>query len=98
MRHEPFRTPGGVRHALRYGLSKINLHEAGKEFSPRATTPLPGTADLCFLVDENVGEVKERLEQAGIEILEGGEIVPRVGARGNLLSVYVRDPDGNLIE
>lgn len=97
MRHEPFRTPRGVHHALRYGLSKINLHEAGNEFSPRATTAAPGTADLCFLVDEDVGDVKARLEEAGVEILEGG-IVRRVGARGNLLSVYMRDPDGNLIE
>ncbi|KLT38418.1 Glyoxalase/Bleomycin resistance protein/Dihydroxybiphenyl dioxygenase [Cutaneotrichosporon oleaginosum] len=97
MRHEPFRTPGGVRHALRYGLSKINLHEAGNEFSPRAKTALPGTADLCFLIDDDVGDVKTRLEKEGIEIVEDG-VVSRTGARGNLLSVYVRDPDGNLIE
>ncbi|BEI99437.1 hypothetical protein CcaverHIS631_0404800 [Cutaneotrichosporon cavernicola] len=98
MRHELFRTPTEVRHALRFGLSKINLHEAGNEFTPRATLAKPGTADLCFLVDEKVGTVQSRLEMAGIEILEGGGIVNRTGARGALLSVYIRDPDGNLIE
>lgn len=101
MRHEMFRpptAPNDVRHALRFGLSKINLHEQGHEFEPKAETALPGTADLCFLVDENVVDVKSRLEKDGVEILEGGEVVPRTGARGKISSVYIRDPDGNLVE
>ncbi|CAJ2509576.1 Uu.00g146020.m01.CDS01 [Anthostomella pinea] len=86
------------RHALHFGLQKINLHEAGHEFEPKAQAALPGTADLCFLVDEDVDGVRDRLRRRGVEVLEGGEVVRRTGARGALRSVYVRDPDGNLIE
>jgi catechol 2,3-dioxygenase-like lactoylglutathione lyase family enzyme len=92
---DPTRTP---RHALLFGSQKINLHQAGKEFEPKAATALPGTADLCFLAEEGVETVLERLKEKGIEVLEGGKVVKRTGARSALRSVYVRDPDGNLIE
>jgi catechol 2,3-dioxygenase-like lactoylglutathione lyase family enzyme len=76
------------RHALAFGSQKINLHEAGHEFEPKAAVPTPGSADLCFLVDE--------LDVAGLDVVEGP--VERTGAAGRLRSVYVRDPDGNLVE
>ena len=85
MIHEVF---GDDRHALRFGSQKINLHEAGHEFEPHADRPLPGSADLCFLVDQ--------LDTAGLDVVEGP--VEREGAAGLLTSVYVRDPDGNLVE
>jgi catechol 2,3-dioxygenase-like lactoylglutathione lyase family enzyme len=85
MTHEVF---GDERHALRFGRQKINLHESGHEFEPHAARPLPGSADLCFLVDE--------LDIAGLDVVEGP--VEREGAAGRLTSVYVRDPDGNLVE
>jgi catechol 2,3-dioxygenase-like lactoylglutathione lyase family enzyme len=85
MEHELF---AGGRHALRFGAQKLNLHEAGREFEPHAAAPLPGSADLCFLVDE--------LDTSRLEIVEGP--VTREGAVGPLTSVYVRDPDGNLVE
>lgn len=101
MRHEPFNpphTPGVTRHSLHFGTYKINLHESGREFEPKAGSVMPGSADLCFLIEEDVKVLKARLEESRIEILEGGEVVPRTGARGRLASVYIRDPDGNLIE
>jgi len=84
------------RLALRFGDQKINLHQAGAEFQPHAATPLPGTADLCLLVDGSIEAVVEHLETVGIPIEEGP--VDRTGAVGPLRSVYVRDPDGNLVE
>ncbi|KAF2221470.1 biphenyl-2,3-diol 1,2-dioxygenase III-related protein [Elsinoe ampelina] len=95
MEHEPF---GEGRNALKFGTQKINLHQAGAEFEPKATLAKPGTADLCFIVSTNVDEVLGKLKREGIEILEGGQVVTRTGARGQLRSVYMRDPDGNLIE
>ncbi|ADG91767.1 Glyoxalase/bleomycin resistance protein/dioxygenase [Arcobacter nitrofigilis DSM 7299] len=86
----------GSRIALKYGNQKINLHELGKEFEPKAFNVKEGSADLCFIVDTPVKEVKEFLESKNIEIIEG--IVPRTGARGPIESVYIRDPDMNLIE
>jgi catechol 2,3-dioxygenase-like lactoylglutathione lyase family enzyme len=87
---------GEGRHALAFGAQKINLHEAGWEFEPKAAVPTPGSADLCFLANVSVAEVVEHLQTNGIEILEGP--VGRTGATGPIKSVYFRDPDGNLIE
>ncbi|MDA7948630.1 MAG: VOC family protein [Hyphomicrobiaceae bacterium] len=85
----------GERTALKFGTQKINLHEAGNEFEPRAVHPTPGSGDLCFIV-ENLEAAKLRLDAEGVEIIEGP--VTRTGASGKLMSIYCRDPDGNLIE
>lgn len=87
---------GEGRYALAFGSQKINLHEAGREFEPKAAVPTPGSADLCFLANASVAEVFEHLGANGVEILEGP--VRRTGATGPITSVYFRDPDGNLIE
>ena len=87
---------GEGRHGLAFGSQKINLHEAGREFEPKAAVPTPGSADLCFLANVSVAEVVEHLQANGVEILEGP--VGRTGATGPIKSVYFRDPDGNLIE
>lgn len=83
------------RTALRFGPHKINLHERGKEFEPKSATPTPGSADLCFLVDD-FDAVAAHLASEGVSILEGP--VERTGARGKIRSYYIRDPDQNLIE
>jgi catechol 2,3-dioxygenase-like lactoylglutathione lyase family enzyme len=89
-------TFGNNRKALLFGNQKINLHEAGKEFEPKARTPLPGSADLCFVTDVPISEVLQHLKNCHMEIEEGP--VKRTGANAPILSVYIRDPDGNLIE
>ncbi|AQZ69408.1 biphenyl-2,3-diol 1,2-dioxygenase III-related protein [[Actinomadura] parvosata subsp. kistnae] len=89
-------TFGEGRRALRFGRSKINLHEAGHEFEPKAARPVPGSADLCLIVAESMETIVAELGAHGVEIEEGP--VGRTGATGGILSVYVRDPDGNLIE
>jgi len=89
-------TFGAGRKALRFGESKINLHQVGHEFEPKAHRPTPGSADLCFIVEQPVAAVAAELTAAGIVLVEGP--VERTGARGPITSVYVRDPDGNLIE
>lgn len=98
MKHASFESGGVERHALSYGTQKINLHISGKEFEPKAQTVQPGSGDLCFLVEDNIDGVLDRLKSDGINVLEGAEVVDRTGARGKLRSVYIRDPDGNLIE
>lgn len=86
----------GNRYALHFGMQKINLHEAGNEFEPKAARPTPGSADLCFITDEPLAAVIQRLQERSITIIEGP--VQRTGATGPIQSVYFRDPDGNLIE
>jgi catechol 2,3-dioxygenase-like lactoylglutathione lyase family enzyme len=87
---------GEGRYALAFGAQKINLHEAGQEFEPKASVPTPGSADLCFLTNASVAEVVEHLEANSVEIIEGP--MRRTGATGPIMSVYFRDPDGNLLE
>ncbi|HEX5613424.1 MAG TPA: VOC family protein [Burkholderiales bacterium] len=96
MQLESFRTPTEERWALKFGRQKINLHEWGKEFTPRAHVAAPGTLDLCFLASIPLEQVIERLKAANVPILEGP--VPKTGATSKLRSVYVRDPDLNLVE
>ncbi len=84
------------RKALAFGHSKINLHEAGHEFEPKARHVVPGSADLCFVAEDPLDDVIATLRAHGVPILEGpGD---RTGATGVIRSVYVRDPDGNLVE
>jgi len=87
---------GAGRKALVYGTQKINLHQRGHEFEPKAASPTPGSADLCFITRTPLVEVMAHLEACGVAILEGP--VPRTGACGPITSVYFRDPDSNLIE
>jgi len=87
---------GAGRKALAFGTQKINLHLAGHEFEPKAQHPTPGSADLCFLTDTPVDQYAAHLRSLGLAVLEGP--VARTGATGPLLSIYLRDPDSNLIE
>jgi catechol 2,3-dioxygenase-like lactoylglutathione lyase family enzyme len=80
----------------RFRAQKINLHEFTKEFEPKAATPKPGSADLCFLTETPLEQVIAELQTHDVELLEGP--VQRTGATGPILSVYFRDPDQNLIE
>ena len=89
-------TFGQDRVALTFGGQKINLHQAGAEIEPHAAAPTPGAADLCFLVDRPITAVAATLGEAEIPIELGP--VRRTGATSELVSLYVRDPDGNLIE
>jgi catechol 2,3-dioxygenase-like lactoylglutathione lyase family enzyme len=87
---------GEGRMALKFGGQKINLHEKGREFEPKATLAAPGTLDVCFIAAVPLKNVIERLASCRIRIIEGP--VMKTGARGPIRSVYVRDPDGNLVE
>jgi len=86
----------GTRVALKFGNQKINLHLLGSEFEPKAFNVKAGSADLCFIIEIPLREAKNHIENLGIEIEEG--IVSRTGANGEIESIYVRDPDKNLIE
>ena len=87
---------GEGRVALVFGHQKINLHQAGREFEPKAQHPTSGSGDLCFLTEIPLKTVVAHLVAEGIPIIEGP--VPRTGAEGPIESVYLRDPDGNLLE
>lgn len=89
-------TFGQGRRALAFGPSKINLHQAGHEFGPHAACPVPGSADLCLVTSTPLDEVVAHLAATGVTVEEGP--VPRTGAQGPMTSVYIRDPDQNLIE
>jgi catechol 2,3-dioxygenase-like lactoylglutathione lyase family enzyme len=89
-------TFGENRTALHFGESKINLHPIGWDYYLKAGNPNTGSADLCFIVDEDVWLLKTSLMGLGVEVIDGP--IARTGAIGDLLSIYVRDPDGNLIE
>lgn len=89
-------TFGDGRKALTFGQQKINLHERGKEFEPKAALPTPGSGDLCFITETPMDAVVEHLKAEQVTIIEGP--AKRTGAIGTLMSVYFRDPDGNLIE
>ncbi|MBI4573932.1 MAG: VOC family protein [candidate division NC10 bacterium] len=89
-------TFGQGRKALQFGRQKINLHERGREFDPKARHPTPGSGDLCFLTRIPLRQVIAHIRSCKVEILEGP--VRRTGAVGPIESVYVRDPDENLIE
>ena len=87
---------GQGRKAVIFGNQKINFHQQGKEFEPKALHPTPGSGDLCFITDAPMSEVIAHVRACGIEIIEGP--VKRTGAMGSMTSIYIRDPDQNLIE
>ncbi len=87
---------GSGRRALTFGTSKINLHQLGHEFDPKAAAPTPGSADLCLISVDSLDGVLAHLAELGVSVEEGP--VQRTGASGSITSVYFRDPDGNLIE
>lgn len=84
------------RKALAFGIQRLNLHQRGHEFNPKAAHPTPGSADLCFLTNTPLDEVIAYLTEQRIHIEEGP--VERTGAIGKLRSIYLRDPDRNLVE
>jgi catechol 2,3-dioxygenase-like lactoylglutathione lyase family enzyme len=92
---EPITFAGG-RRGLAFGRQKLNLHQAGREFEPKALKPTPGSLDLCFITETPMDDVVAHLKSSGVVIAEGP--VPKTGALGPMSSVYFRDPDGNLIE
>jgi catechol 2,3-dioxygenase-like lactoylglutathione lyase family enzyme len=97
MRHERHEAADGiVRQAFHFGNQKINLHIRGREFTPKAHLPVPGALDLCFIASVPLAQVMANLAAHAWPIIEGP--VMRTGATGMIRSVYLRDPDLNLIE
>ena len=96
MKIEKFQTATETRIALKFGNQKINVHEWGREFTPRAHVAAPGTLDLCFIASVSLEKIMEKLKQSNVKIIEGP--VLKTGAVHKLRSVYVRDPDLNLVE
>jgi catechol 2,3-dioxygenase-like lactoylglutathione lyase family enzyme len=92
---EPITFAGG-RRALAFGRQKLNLHQAGREFEPKALKPVPGAIDLCFITTTPLEAVITHLGSQGVHVIEGP--VAKTGALGPMQSVYFRDPDGNLVE
>ena len=86
----------GGRRALKFGRQKINLHQTGAEFEPKAGKPTPGSGDFCLITGVPLERVMEHVRSCGVESVEGP--VSRTGATGGLESIYLRDPDGNLVE
>ena len=89
-------TFAGGRRGLAFGRQKINLHQAGREYEPKALKPTPGSLDLCFITGTPLEQVIARLKENGVVVADGP--VQKTGALGPMMSVYFRDPDGNLIE
>ncbi len=97
MTAEEFRAAdGSARVALKFGAQKINLHEAGREFDPKAAAPTPGSGDFCLLTDTPLEAWLTHLAAEGAAVESGP--VARTGATGPIRSIYLRDPDGNLVE
>lgn len=86
----------GDRRSIQIGEQKLNLHKAGHEFEPTSRRPTPGSGDICLVTDEPLQQVLDRLARVGVPIELGP--VERTGAIGQLSSIYIRDPDGNLVE
>lgn len=93
---EKYSSDGVQRTSLRFGSQKINLHQVGKEFKPGAEKPVPGSGDFCLISDTPLSQIVSQLDHLGIRILQGP--VKRTGAVGPLESIYIRDPDKNLVE
>ena len=87
---------GSERWALKFGAQKINLHQVGREFEPKARVAMAGSADLCFLSEAALDDWQAHLQGLKIEVIDGP--VKRTGATGPVISIYIRDPDGNLLE
>lgn len=97
MTHMPFEVAdGSTRHALAFGAQKINLHQADNTFDPKAAYPTMGSADLCFLTETKIDQWQAHFDVTGTPVEDGP--VRRSGAQFPILSLYIRDPDGNLIE